>query len=536
MAQMLFDSEEPEAESGSSASGEPGFVDDAAHDRAGDAVADDADCGRDHAAANDVAGGDVVGAKPELPDGDVAEEAGGSTVAAVMTALGDVDELDADATLAESGDVQLLVNLAQARQLRLAAHWADLNGVLAESPSGGLPGMERLVQLGGDGTPMVAEFAPAELAARLGLSPAAGMHLLADALDVRHRLPRLWRLLCSGEVRVFAARRVADTTRRLSRQAADCVDATVARYATRVSAGRLDAITTAAVMAADPAAAQAAAQAAKRAQGVWVGRKPDSGTLTLVGRAAAPDVEAFDAAVTAIADALTIMGDPDPVDARRAKALGVLASTEATRELLSLAALRVEESDPDDPDVDQTRPGRPRTATPRQRNKPVGTAVLCVHLSEQALAGRYNVARVEDLGPILVDQVKDWLGHRNVVLKPVIDVNRPIRAADAYEVPADIADAVYLRSPADCFPHATSTSRRRGDLDHTTPYVSPDDGGPPGQTRLDNLGRLSRLQHRIKTHGQWKVKQLRSGVWLWTSPHGYHYLVDYTGTIALGKL
>lgn len=37
-----------------------------------------------------------------------------------------------------------------------------------------LPGRERAVRLGGEGTPLVAEFAPAMLAARIGLSPYAG--------------------------------------------------------------------------------------------------------------------------------------------------------------------------------------------------------------------------------------------------------------------------------------------------------------------------------------------------------------------------
>ena len=39
---------------------------------------------------------------------------------------------------------------------------------------------------------MVAEFSPATLAARLGLSTHGGRDLMADALDLAHRLPRLW--------------------------------------------------------------------------------------------------------------------------------------------------------------------------------------------------------------------------------------------------------------------------------------------------------------------------------------------------------
>ena len=69
------------------------------------------------------------------------------------------------------------------------------------------------------------------------------------------------------------------------------------------------------------------------------------------------------------------------------------------------------------------------------------------------------------------------------------------------------------------------------DLDHTQPYRDPDEGGPPGQTRPDDLGPMTRRHHRIKTHGHgWTVRQVFDGVCVWRTPHGRHYLVDHTGT------
>ena len=47
--------------------------------------------------------------------------------------------------------------------------------------------------LGGDGTPAVAAFTPEPFALALGMSPSAGAQLIADALDLRHRLPMLWK-------------------------------------------------------------------------------------------------------------------------------------------------------------------------------------------------------------------------------------------------------------------------------------------------------------------------------------------------------
>ena len=98
---------------------------------------------------------------------------------------------------------------------------------------------------------------------------------------------------------------------------------------------------------------------------------------------------------------------------------------------------------------------------------------------------------------MIADRVRDWLAHAHVTVKPVIDLANQT-PVDSYEIPARLTEAVRLRSPVDCFPYATSTSRT-GDLDHTTPYRDPDEGGPPGQTRIGNLGPLTRRHHRTKS-------------------------------------
>jgi hypothetical protein len=131
----------------------------------------------------------------------------------------DPADLDADATLTAAAEAQAVADRAEVQLLTVAAHWADLHAV-AESPADGrfLPGMERLVGLGGEGTPPVAEFSPAELAAQLGMSPWAGSRLVGAALDLRHRLPRLWAVVQAGHVRPWIARKAAETTRTLSLQ------------------------------------------------------------------------------------------------------------------------------------------------------------------------------------------------------------------------------------------------------------------------------------------------------------------------------
>jgi hypothetical protein len=64
--------------------------------------------------------------------------------------------------------------------------------------------------------------------------------------------------------------------------------------------------------------------------------------------------------------------------------------------------------------------------------------------------------------------------------------------------------------------------------------MSPDRGGPPGQTRLGNLGPHIRRHHNQKTNGRWQVRQPEPGTWLWRSPHRKIYLVNATGTPPLG--
>ncbi len=106
---------------------------------------------------------------------------------------------------------------SEAEVLVLAVQFALLHGAFLTDLVGGkpLPGREGLKQLGGAGTPMVAEFAPVLLGARLALSPYAGASLVADALDLRYRLPRLWQRVQNLEVKASYAREVARETRHL---------------------------------------------------------------------------------------------------------------------------------------------------------------------------------------------------------------------------------------------------------------------------------------------------------------------------------
>ncbi len=99
----------------------------------------------------------------------------------------------------------------------------------------------------------------------------------------------------------------------------------------------------------------------------------------------------------------------------------------------------------------------------RQSPFTFGTAVLYFHLTRETLdamlAGQpyagAGVVRVEDIGPVILDQVKEWLGHANVVLKPVIDL-AGIQPVDHYETPPKTSEAIRLIRTVDYFPYGTS--------------------------------------------------------------------------------
>ena len=100
----------------------------------------------------------------------------------------------------------------------------------------------------------------------------------------------------------------------------------------------------AALLQVDEATYQARAEAAASQRDVRSYRG-QHGLRTLVARAEAGDVAAFEALVELVAACLADEGDEDPVGVRRSKALGIIAHQARLRDLLARHA-----DQPDDPD------------------------------------------------------------------------------------------------------------------------------------------------------------------------------------------
>ncbi|MDQ6523242.1 hypothetical protein RB608_06505 [Nocardioides sp. LHD-245] len=453
----------------------------------------------------------------------------------------DLSELDAAALLAaeESG-------LRQRRQgdvdeLRRLLAWCDLHSVDPQSQPGAVParlGGDRLCQLGGEGTPQVAELCFAEFAIAGQAGTIATTHRAAAALDLRHRLPLLWQRVQNLDVEVWVARKIADLSRPLTKDAVALVDTSLAA-AHDLPTGKLIELAEARTIEADPETHHKRIAAEEARTGVFARRRRPGQTVAAIDRQA--DVQPitlrlptagaleFTTTVEEIAAALADQHVPEhdddvpTMDQFRARAAELLADPHAAVRFLE--GVRGPDADPDD----TTAPESPR---PSRSSRAERKAVVHVHLSAAVLAGlTQGLARVEDLGPMLLDQLAALLRHRRIDLKPVIDLNHTT-AVDAYEHPAACKERTQLRTNGDVFPHSLSRTRHL-DHDHLTPY---DSHGPPGQTGDHNDAPLTRRHHRTKTHLPYRTRQLGLGAYRWETPHGLVRVVTRYGTTVVEAL
>jgi hypothetical protein len=388
---------------------------------------------------------------------------------------------------------------------------------MVDAATARLPGRQRLVRLGGAGTPRVAEFAPAMVAGRLQLSPWAGNRLAADVLDLEHRLPLLWARVQRLEVRVGHARHVARRTRDLSAEQAAGVDERVAESADgRLPWHRFTDLVEAAIIDADPVAQMERERAAAEDEFAKPTRSTEHGMRGFYVRAGLGVIAQLDAAVAHVAEALSALGDPGTEDQRRVRAVLLLANPAKAIAVLHAWADAV---------AGRVGPAGLSRLIPDARSV-MPRVDLHVHLTEESAGTGRGVARVEREAPLSSEWVREALGPQcRFRITPVLDPLGQV-PVDSWEIPRRHRQAVHVMTPADTFPFASSTSRSQ-QIDHTEPYQP---RGPSGQSRIGNYGPMTTLHHRIKTHGGWQVRQPFAGLFVWRDPTGATYLVDHSGT------
>ncbi|GHJ57502.1 hypothetical protein NOK12_00220 [Nocardioides sp. OK12] len=491
----------------------------------------------------------------------------------------------ADAVLAHARSQRAARDAAEVAMYEATCTYAAMHTTFDPTHAAVLPGTDMPVAIAGPGAPRVSEFAIIEYGTAIGLSADAAVRYVAHVVETRYRLPRLHAAVASGRVPVWRARRIAEATLGLPREAAAWVDHHLAGVAATCSYAVLGRLVEEALCRFDPEAAEdkRAIAAEDRKLDIHLasatrGGQCIDGTVDITGCLDLADALDLDSAVTREARNLALAGSDQPLDVRRSMALGILARTQTTLDLTGTG------TDDDAPRV------------------PARQVVLNVHLSQDALHGidpttlhhdthpfglnaGLHLARIEETRSfVTTDQVCEWLRvpgthvtYRTITgggsdpeayEHPFRQVHSPARqhitaddirgfasnpdlrphprrpidlteelTSDGYTPSERLAEQTRQRHPRCVFPHCTRRARRRrpdephADLDHIETY---DPGGPPGQTTSANLATLCRRHHRAKTHTPWTYRPTPTG-FLWTSPHRYQYLVEPHGTTDLGQ-
>ncbi len=419
------------------------------------------------------------------------------------------EDLSATDLLALARDRKAAEDQAAAELLEVAARWADLHPPesIHTAAAFSVPGCEHEEPIAGEGCPLVAEFCIAELGAVLGVSTTSAKKLIGHALELRHRLPRLWAQVQSGGVPSWRARLVAEATIHsspaLTMDAARWIDSQVAAVAGRIGTAQLDRLVAETIKRFDLAAADPSAD-------------PEDGYLSVDPRHATVNKDDVHFAGTLhveadldIADALDLdralvqgaaeqkaLGSTDSLDVRRAKALGDLARTQTALDLFNQGRANTQDQD----------------GLPAARGVVLHAHFDANTVGEQTVFG--PTGRLEEgQRLILLDQVRSWCAdsRTEITIKPVIDLNTEI-STPAYAIPDRIREQVILRDRTCVFPWCTRPARGC-DIDHIIEFdhdAAADSRPQPGPTTSSNLGALCRYHHRLKTFTAWTYSRDRA--------------------------
>ncbi|GAA1137379.1 HNH endonuclease signature motif containing protein [Nocardioides aquiterrae] len=359
------------------------------------------------------------------------------------------------------------------QQLRQAVEWVELHP--GDQVDTSIAWGMRDLEIAGDGAPTIDEGAVAEFALAIGVSTDSGRLYLGDAVELKHRLPRIWAKVTAGVVPVWKARKVAQATRSLPEEGAAFVDRALYFVLKKCSFAEIDRQVDKARAEFDPEAAEERRRKAaeKRRFDVHLRDMTHGGLVPVTGMLDLADAVALNERIAAKAATL----DPAlPLDVRRAAAAGMLGDTDQGHDVTIYAHLRPDQAMVD---VDNTR-----------------SVITPEHLKEWCQAA-----------------------GTTVTVKPVIDLNEEI-TTDSYQPTERQKEQTRLRWPTCPFPHCDRPSWRQGpnaDNDHIVEW-------PAGATTTSNLAPPCRGHHRLKTFTAWAYRRIPGLGWEWTSPLGHRHI------------
>src|SRR3954465_9998113 len=246
--------------------------------------------------------------------------------------------LDATAVLAAARAARRAENAAAAQVLAQAVEWAHLHPVTDLHDAATVlveHGQDTGIPIAGQGAPLVSEFAVAEFAAALGLSATVGRTLVGHALELAHRLPKLWARVQAGSLAPWRARQVAEQTLCLSMEAAAYVDQMLAPFAHRTGPAQTQRLVEEAIARFMPeyAAEQRDRANEQRYFSIDHDQVSFAGTSRVHGELDLADALDLQDAVRAGAEQLKSLGNDESLDVRRSLAVGMLARGQAALEL-----------------------------------------------------------------------------------------------------------------------------------------------------------------------------------------------------------
>ena len=440
---------------------------------------------------------------------------------------GEVEDLSASAVLSAIRAQRVDEERAAAAQLVLAAQWADLHPPesIHDAAAFTVPGCEHEEPIAGEGAPLVAEFCVAELGTVLGVSTTAAKKLVGHALELRHRLPRLWAQVQCGRVPAWRARAVAEvtihSTPALTVEAAGFVDAQVAAVAGRIGQAQLDRLVAETIKRFDLAAPDRAAD-------------PEDGHLYVDPRHVSVDTQDVHFAGTMRMEAELDIADMLDLERRVAHDAATQAALGSDR--VAAGAPRESARRPR-PYPDRARPPHPgrrrrtrcRRSTRRPRGRPPRPlrcvprrTVHCVR-ADRPHGGR-PAAGAAGPGQGLVRRLPDE-GHHQAGDRP----QRRSRHTGATRSPTGSASrSSSATAPAFPVVHPPGPGLRHRPRHRVRPRRRGRGPTTTRPTQTDNLAALCRFHHRLKTHTAWRYRMAEPGVFEWTSPHGHPYRRDRT--------
>ena len=257
-----------------------------------------------------------------------------------MTATTNTDRGDLDSArevLVFARESQAAANRAQADLMVAAVTWAEQHPPesIDEAATWITPGGDTGLTLAGEGAPLVAEFCIAEFALAIGRSTDGGRALVAAAVELKYRLPRVWARVQAGDLEAWRARRIAEATMLLSQEAAAFVDAQVAPFAHRIGMAALERLIDEAIARFMPEKAAEDAEKSADSRHFTIDHQQVSfgGTSQITGELDLADALDLDTAVAKGAQELLALGSTDSLDVRRSIAAGQLARNQLALDL-----------------------------------------------------------------------------------------------------------------------------------------------------------------------------------------------------------